>query len=40
MLSLDDDRWSGLKGGYRIPFDPRPLLKKIESGAELEATWH
>jgi hypothetical protein len=40
MLSLDDDRWSGLKGGYRTPFDPRSLLKKIESGADLGATWH
>jgi hypothetical protein len=40
MLSLDDERWNGLKGGYRIPFDPRPLLKKIESGTDLKNTWH
>jgi hypothetical protein len=40
MLSLDDARWNELKGGYQTPFDPRPLLKKIESGEDLENTWH
>ena len=30
MLSLDDPRWQQLSGGYRIPFDPRPLLIQIE----------
>jgi hypothetical protein len=30
MLSLDDPRWQQLYGGYRIPFDPRSLLIKIE----------
>jgi hypothetical protein len=30
MLSLDDPRWQQHYGGYRIPFDPRPLLIKIE----------
>src|SRR3954465_9147771 len=30
MLSLDDPRWQQLCGGYRIPFDPRPLLAEIE----------
>jgi hypothetical protein len=40
MLSLDDDRWNGLKGGYRTPFDPRPLLTKLESGTDLKTTWH
>jgi len=40
MFNFDDERWNGLKGGYRIPCDPRPLLKKVESGADLENTWH
>jgi hypothetical protein len=40
MLSWDDERWNGLEGGYRTPFDPRPLLKKIESGTDLKTTWH
>jgi hypothetical protein len=30
MLSLDDPRWQELYGGYKSPFDPRPLLIKIE----------
>lgn len=30
MLSLDDPRWQQLCGGYRIPFDPRPLLIQLE----------
>lgn len=40
MLSMDDKRWRDLKGGYRIPFDPRPLLAKIEAGENIEAAWH
>ena len=30
MPTLDDPRWQQLCGGYRIPFDPRPLLIQIE----------
>jgi hypothetical protein len=30
MLSLDDPRWQQLCGGYRVPFDARPLLIQIE----------
>lgn len=40
MLGWDDERWNGLKGGYRMPFDPRPLLRKLESGTDLKAAWH
>ncbi len=40
MLGWDDPRWNGLKGGYQIAFDPRPLLRKLESGIDLKATWH
>lgn len=40
MLSLDDERWNGLQGGYRQPFDPRPLLKRLESGIDVQQTWH
>jgi hypothetical protein len=40
MLSLDDPRWTDLKGGYRIPFDPRPLLVKLENTQNIEAVWH
>lgn len=36
---MDDARWKGLKGGYRVPFDPRPLLSKLEADASDEASW-
>jgi len=40
MLSFDDVRWSGLRGGYRTPFDPRPLLSRLEAKKNLDETWH
>jgi hypothetical protein len=32
MLDLSDKRWTKMEGGYRVPFDPRPLLKQLEQG--------
>jgi len=40
MLNLDDERWHGLTGGYRIPFDPRPSLLRLEVGTDVDGTWH
>ncbi len=40
MLSLDDERWTTLKGGYRMPFDPRPWLERLATGKENDAVWH
>ncbi len=40
MLSLDDNRWIDLKGGYRTKFDPRPPLMALETGNDTEAVWH
>ena len=40
MLNMDDARWSGLAGGYRIPFDPRPLLLRLEAGQDIGTVWH
>jgi hypothetical protein len=40
MLSLDDERWNNLTGGYRMKCDPRPLLSKLESGRDTNSTWH
>jgi hypothetical protein len=40
MLSFDDKRWDGLEGGYRVPFDPRPLLLRLESEEDVAAVWH
>jgi hypothetical protein len=39
MLSLDDERWQELKGGYRMPFDPRPLFEKLEAGGDQKEIW-
>jgi hypothetical protein len=40
MLSLDDQRWQDLEGGYRIRFDPRPLFSELETNKNVKATWH
>ena len=37
MLAADDERWGGLEGGYRMPIDVRPLLRKLETGDEAAA---
>lgn len=28
-----------MKGGYRIPFDPRPILYRLESGTDIQRCW-
>ena len=28
-MDFSDERWVGLHGGYRIPYDPRPSLAKL-----------
>lgn len=40
-MSLDpsDERWSSLKGGYRVPYDPRPALRRIETGEPPGPAW-
>lgn len=38
MIPDDDRRWGLLKGGYRIPYDPRPALSRLRSdGADAKA---
>jgi hypothetical protein len=39
MLSLDDERWATLDGGYRMPFDPRPWLERLATGKENDVVW-
>jgi hypothetical protein len=39
MLSFNDERWEHLTGGYKIPFDPRPCLLKIENQQDTTAAW-
>jgi hypothetical protein len=40
MLSLDDNRWNNLTGGYRMNCDPRPMLAELESEETRETAWH
>jgi hypothetical protein len=39
MLGFDDERWNHLTGGYKIPFDPRPSLRKLESQQDTPTAW-
>ena len=39
MLELEDERWDGLKGGYRVPYDPRPALRKLYAQEDVGAAW-
>jgi hypothetical protein len=36
MISLDDQRWRELKGGYRLTYDASPALRGLEAGND---TW-
>jgi hypothetical protein len=36
---LTDPKWEALKGGYRIPYDPRPVLSKLASGSGVREAW-
>ncbi|MFT4623759.1 MAG: hypothetical protein ACI8PZ_002415 [Myxococcota bacterium] len=40
-LPFDDAAWALMEGGYRVPFDPRPDLERLESGdhAAKEKAW-
>jgi hypothetical protein len=40
MFSLDDLRWTELKGGYHTPFDPRPALAQLETGSDVDNAWY
>ena len=35
MLSLDDPRWKGLLGGYKIPYDASRALARLERGDDV-----
>ena len=38
MLAADD-RWRTLKGGYRLPLDPRAPVKKLENESDTKTAW-
>jgi len=39
MLLFDDTRWITLKGGYHIPYDPRPALLRLEDEESVAVAW-
>jgi hypothetical protein len=38
-LSLEDETWSQLRGGYRQPYDPRGAFRRLEQGDDFEGAW-
>ena len=40
MITPEDARWSNMTGGYKMPFDPRPLLKRLETDSDTTEVWH
>jgi hypothetical protein len=38
-MILTDPKWEGLEGGYRLPYDPRPVLSRLASGIEVDHAW-
>jgi hypothetical protein len=38
-VDLTDADWAKMQGGYRVPYDPRPALERLESGNEIAAAW-
>jgi hypothetical protein len=39
VLSYDDPRWKELKGGYKTPYDPTKVLRKLESAGDPKPLW-
>lgn len=39
MLAFDDPRWAAMCGGYRVPYDPRPVLKALRTGGDQRSAW-
>ena len=39
MIELDDPRWEGLRGGYRVPYDPRPAVRALEADENRRDLW-
>jgi hypothetical protein len=40
MIGFDSPHWLEMKGGCKAPFDPRPVLSRLEAGESDEDTWH
>ena len=40
MVSLNDEFWDHLTGGYKTRFDPRSHFARLEAGEDVENIWH
>jgi hypothetical protein len=40
LIDFNDKRWLEMKGGYRVPFDPRSALAQLRDGIRTEDAWH
>jgi len=38
-MDPNDSRWTELKGRDGVAFDPRPALRKLKDGSDVEAAW-
>lgn len=38
-MNLDDPQWSRLRGGYRVPYDPRKALLALERADGTDSAW-
>ena len=38
-MMLTDPKWEELEGGYRIPYDPRPMFSKLATGSDVPVAW-
>jgi hypothetical protein len=39
MLPLDDPRWQSYKGGYRVPYDASPALRRLLANGPTKKLW-
>jgi len=39
MISLEDARWSKVTGGYKMPFDPRAQLRRLQTEQDTARVW-
>jgi hypothetical protein len=40
VMDLDDDRWSDLRGGYKVVYDPRPALRALAARYDDKTIWN
>jgi hypothetical protein len=39
VIDFDDPRWKQMNGGYKMPYDARPVLRGLEHQRNQEAAW-